>query len=89
MDTLANKNIKWKVSPVEARACVTQLEMTLSRHNVVGGQRLTQPRDAVCPAVSSLATVTQTYMIEILFLVINFPILVSKHYTNLVKLFYF
>ena len=53
--------------PSEARACVTQLEMTLSRHNVVGGQRLTQPRDAVCPAVTSLATVTQTY-IEILVL---------------------
>ena len=86
MDTLANKNIKWKVSPVEARACVTQLEMTLSRHNVVGGQRLTHSRDAVCPAVTSLATVIQTYMIEILVLVTNFPILVSKHYTNLVKL---
>ena len=71
MDTLANKNIKWKVSPVEAEACVTQLEMTLSRHNVVGGHGLTHSRDDVfCPAVTSLATVTQTY-IEI---VKNIPI---------------
>ena len=60
MDTLSNKNIKWKVSPVEAEACVTQLEMTLSRHNVVGGHGLTQSRDAVCLAVTSLPAVTQT-----------------------------
>ena len=72
MDTLANKNIKWKVSPAEAEACVTQLEMTLSRHNVVGGHGLTRSRDAVCPAVTSLATVTQTYMIEILVLYIMY-----------------
>ena len=74
MATLANKNIKWKVSPDEAEACVTQLEMTLSRHNVVGGHGLTHSRDAVCPAVTSLATVTQTY-IEII--VKNIPISVS------------
>ena len=71
MATLANKNIKWKVSPVEAQACVTQLEMTLSRHNVVGGHGLTHSRDDVCPAVTSLATVTQTY-IEILVLYIMY-----------------
>ena len=68
--------------PSEARACVTQLEMTLSRHNVVGGHRLTHSRDAVCPAVTSLATVIQTkhttfWKYQLSVLVINFPILVS------------